>query len=178
MHMSMKHIAVFFCIFCLLFPIFAIADTTKNTDELSLEIVEGSIDALLEDAAFHTGPTQTDLKFAELLATRAAPAIFATGAAFDTAFYYGNGAALSTVSRTRALELQQAASLIRNVNISEKYEPIRAEFLSKLDTLLYEVNAGGKLKQGCSKCVADIKRIKEYSESFGIWTIDAISKIS
>lgn len=145
---------------CLLLPISAIADNTENAEPLM------------------EAPAVNDLKFAELLATRAVPAIFATGAAFETAFYYGNSAALPTVSRERTMELQQAAGLIRNVKISEEYEPIRTEFLSKLDTLLYEVREGGSLKQGCSKCVADIKRMKEYSQNFGVWTIESISKIS
>ena len=174
----MKHIAVLFCMLCLFFPISAIADNTENTDEFLLENAEDLTDDLLEDAPLHTGPTEIDLRFAQILVTRAVPAIFATGAAFDTAFYHGNSAALGTVSRERSLELQQAAALIRNAKVSAQYEPIQTEFLSKLDTLLSEVNNGATLKQGCSKCVADIKRMKGYAESFGIWTIEAVSKIS
>ena len=178
MHMSMKHIVAIFCIFCLFLPISAIADSTENKDELPLENAEDLTNDLIEDAASRTGPTEIDLRFAEILKTRAVPAIFATGAAFETAFYYGNSAALSTVSRERSQELQQAAALLRTANISDTYEPIRTEFFSKLDTLLHQVSAGAKLKQGCGNCVADIKRMKEYSQSFGIWTVDAISRIS
>ena len=176
--MSMKLITVLFCMFCLFSPISAALDDTTNTDKLPLETAEELTDDLLEDASLRADPTEIDLKFAEILRTRAVPAIFATGYAFETAFYYGNSAALSTVSRERSLELQQAAGLIRNAKISAQYEPIREEFLSKLNTLLSEASAGAKLKQGCGQCVADIKRMKEYSQSFGIWTIDAISKIS
>lgn len=178
MHISMKHIVVLFCMFCLIFPISAIADNTKNTDEFPLENAEDLTDDLLEDAPLNTGPTAIDLKFAQILVTRAVPAIFATGASFDTAFYHGDSTALGTVSRERSFELQQTAALVKNAKISAQYEPIRKEFLSKLETLLSEVSNGATLKQGCSKCVADIKRMKEYVESFGIWTIEAISKIS
>jgi hypothetical protein len=158
----------------------ATLDESEVADELLLENVE-DFDENIKDIEINapiTGPTTADLNFAELLATRAVPAIFATGSAFDTAFYHGDGGALAVVGRQQTTELNQAAMLIRGVNISEKYEPIRTEFLSKMDLLLSEVSAGVELKQGCSKCVADIKRLKDYANSFGIWTIHSISKIT
>ena len=177
MHMNLKYSAVFLCILCLIIPVPTIADDTANADELALENQDLAPDFSQDDAS-RTKPTNADLKFAELLTTRAVPAIFATASAFDTAFYHGSNAALATVSRERGMELQQAVGLIRNVKISEEYEPIRTEFLSKMDTLLSEVSAGGKLKQGCGKCVADIKRMNDYAHSFGVWTINAVSTIS
>lgn len=141
------------------------------------EIIEGSIEVDVSGTSI-TGPTAADLRFAELLATRAAPATFATGSAFDTAFYHGNGGALASVGRTQTMELNQAAGLIRSVNLSEKYEPIRAEFLSRMNKLLSEVNSAAELKQGCSKCVADIKNLKDNTYNFGIWTIQSISDIA
>ena len=176
----MRYLAVFFCILCLILPISATLDESEDGDELLLENVE-DFEEIIDDFEVDdsiTGPTAIDLKFAELLATRAAPAIFATGSAFDTAFYHGSAGALAAVARQQAIELNQAAGLIRGVNISEKYEPIRTEFLSKMNSFIAEVNSGGELKQGCSKCVADIKKLKDNANSFGIWTIQSISKIA
>ena len=178
MHMSMKCSAVFFCMLCLIIPASTIADNNVSADEFVLENTQDLVSDPSQDDASHAGPTGADLKFAEILATRAVPAIFATASAFDTAFYHGSNAALATISRERGMELQQAAGLIRSVKISDEYEPIRTEFLSKMDTLLSEVSAGGQLKQGCSKCVTDIKRMKDYTQDFGVWTINAISTIS
>jgi hypothetical protein len=182
--MNMRCVAVLFCMLCLIFPISAALDESEDADELLLENVEGFgegvedfIEVDLSDAST-TGPTAADFKFAELLATRAAPAIFATGSAFDTAFYHGNGAALAAVERERTMELNQAAGLIRNVKISEQYEPIRKEFLSRMTRLLSEVRSAGGLKQGCSKCVADIKKLNDNAHNFGVWTIQSISEIA
>ena len=186
MHISMRYIVVFFCMLCLALPISAALDENEDADGLfleSAELIDENVDDFGENVddfevgGSGTGPTSTDLKFAELLATRAAPAIFATGAAFDTAFYHGSEGALAAVARQQTMELNQAAGLIRSANISEQYEPIRTEFLSRMNSLLSEVKSGGELKQGCSQCRADIKRLKENANSFGIWTIDAISKI-
>jgi len=176
--MSMRYVTVFFCILCLILPISAIADESEDADALLLESFDESIESFIEVDAPTTGPTTADLRFAELLVTRAAPAIFATGSAFDTAFYHGNGGALASVGRTQTMELNQAAGLIRSVNLSEKYEPIRAEFLSRMNKLLSEVNSAAELKQGCSKCVADIKNLKDNTYNFGIWTIQSISDIA
>jgi len=155
-------------------------DESGDADELlfgSVEDFEESVHDFKVDAPL-TGPTAIDLRFAELLATRAAPAIFATGSAFDTAFYHGNAGALAAVGRQQTTELNKVVGLIRSVNISEEYEPIRTEFLSKMNLFLSEVNAAAELKQGCSKCVADIKRLHDHAQNFGVWTIHAISKIA
>jgi hypothetical protein len=176
----MRYVAVFFCILCLILPMSATLDESEDADELLLLNVE-DFEESIEDFELGdpiTGPTAADIKFAELLATRAAPAIFATGSAFDTAFYHGSGGALAAVGRQQVMELNQAAALIRNVNISEKYEPIRSEFLSKMNSFASQVSSGAELKQGCGQCVADIKRIKDNAHNFGVWTIHAISEIT
>ena len=141
------------------------------------EIIEGSIEVDVSGTSI-TGPTAADLRFAELLATRAAPATFATGSAFDTASYHGNGGALAAVGRERTTELNQAAGLIRSVNISEQYEPIRTEFISRMNKLFSEVSSAAELKQGCSKCVADIKKLSDNAHHFGVWTINSLSEIA
>jgi len=184
MCMNMRYVAVLFCMLCLILPISATLDESADADELLLESGEGfgeSVEDFIEvdpSDSPNTGPTAADLKFAELLATRAAPAIFATGSAFDTAFYHGNGGALAAVGRERTTELNQVAGLIRNVKISEQYEPIRTEFLSRMNRLLFEVNSATKLKQGCSTCVAEIKKLDDNVHNFGVWTIQSISEIA
>ena len=140
--------------------------------------VESSMESMSDSDTSTANDAARDLKFAEILTTRAVPAIFEASAALDTAFYYGNPGTLAKMSGDKSIELTQVASLVRGVNISSECEPIREEFLSRMNSLISEVKAASSLKQGCSSCVADIKRIHDHSVSLGIWTIERISEIS